>query len=74
MEQGLKGWQKYFALMREEHKTGQTYLPEEIFEDGSYIHKGSLMCRHGEEAGKACEICYQEWLKENKCLKENSAT
>lgn len=69
---GLKGWQNYFEFMREKEKDGQTCMPFEIFEDGSYMHKGSLMCRHGEEAGKACPICYEEWLKESKCLNEKN--
>lgn len=35
---------------------------EVVFPDGTYMYKGSLMCRHGFEAGKECEICYDEWL------------
>lgn len=35
------------------------------FSDGTYMRKGSLMCRHGFEAGKDCEICYNEWKRKN---------
>lgn len=35
------------------------------FPNGEYMLRGSLMCKHGEEAGKACEICYNEWKIQN---------
>ena len=39
--------------------------PEFVYPNGEYMYKGSLMCRHGFEAGKDCEICYNEWKRKN---------
>jgi len=47
------GWQRYFEVYKTGRERGQTYMP------------GSLFCPHGFEAGKECDICYEEWLKEN---------
>ena len=31
----------------------------------SHIGKHSLVCVHGYEEGKDCEICYEDWMTKN---------